>query len=72
MNDDELDAVYTQLCTTLGAHGQAQAPLILARLSLLLITRLDDAAEARLCIEAAAQGLAAPADAAARLGEQET
>ena len=24
MNDDELDAVYTQLCTTLGEHSQAQ------------------------------------------------
>ncbi len=71
MSSDELDEVYTQLCTTLGAHGQSQAPLILARLSLLLITRLDDAAAARQCIEAAVQGLAAPADAASRSGEQE-
>lgn len=71
MSSDELDEVYTQLCTTLGAHGQNQAPLILARLSLLLITRLDDAAAARQCIEAAVQGLAGPAAAAARSGEEE-
>ncbi len=72
MNNDELDAVYRQLCTTLGAHGRAQAPLLLARLSLLLITRLDDAAAACQCIEEAAQGLAEPAGAAAHSGEQET
>lgn len=71
MNNDELDAVYTQLCTTLGAHGEARAPLILARLSLLLITRLDDAAAACQCIEEAAQGLAGPADTASPSGEQE-
>ncbi len=57
MNNDELDAVYTHLCRTLAAHGQAQAPLILARLSLLLITRLDEAASSRELIEVAAQGL---------------
>ncbi|HRD95733.1 MAG TPA: hypothetical protein PLA97_04920 [Rubrivivax sp.] len=71
MTNDELDAVYTQLCTTLGAHGQVKAPLLLARLSLLLITRLDDAAAARQCIEEAADGLAGPSDAPARSGEQE-
>jgi hypothetical protein len=44
MSDDELDAVYTHLCQALGAQGEAQAPLMLARLALLLIDRLGDAA----------------------------
>jgi hypothetical protein len=57
MSNDELDEIYTHLCRTLGAHGQTQAPLILARLSMLLITRLDEPAAARQLIDAATDGL---------------
>jgi hypothetical protein len=60
MSDDELDAVYTHLCQALGAQGEAQAPLMLARLALLLIDRLGDAPAAHALIEAAAQDLRPP------------
>jgi hypothetical protein len=60
MSDDELDAVYTHLCQALGAQGEAQAPLMLARLALLLIDQLGDAPAAHALIEAAAQDLRPP------------
>lgn len=65
MSNDELDEIYTHLCRTLAAHGQSQAPLILARLSMLLITRLDEPAAARQLIDAATDVLLPLSEAAA-------
>jgi len=53
MTDSDLDRVYTALCQTLSAEGEADAPLYLARLALLCITELDDAQRALSLIEAA-------------------
>jgi hypothetical protein len=53
MTDSDLDRVYTALCHTLSAEGEADAPLYLARLALLCITELDDAQRALSLIEAA-------------------
>jgi len=53
MTDSDLDRVYTALCQTLTAEGEADAPLYLARLALLCITELDDAQQALSLIEAA-------------------
>lgn len=60
MSDDELDGVYTHLCQALGMQGQTQAPLMLARLALLLIDKLGDAPAAHALIDAAAQDLGPP------------
>jgi hypothetical protein len=53
MTDSDLDLVYTTLCKTLTAEGEAQAPLYLARLVLLCMTELDDPQRALSLIEAA-------------------
>ncbi|HEX7931976.1 MAG TPA: hypothetical protein VF573_02720 [Paraburkholderia sp.] len=53
MTDSDLDRVYTTLCQTLTAEGEADAPLYLARLALLCLTELDDAQRAVSLIEAA-------------------
>jgi hypothetical protein len=53
MTDSDLDRVYTTLCQTLSAEGEAQAPLYLARLALLSLTELDNAQRALSLIEAA-------------------
>ncbi|HEX3637741.1 MAG TPA: hypothetical protein VHV99_20085 [Paraburkholderia sp.] len=53
MTDSELDLVYTTLCKTLTAEGEAQAPLYLARLALLSMTEIGDTQRALSLIEAA-------------------
>ncbi|MFL9962830.1 hypothetical protein PQR02_17375 [Paraburkholderia sediminicola] len=53
MTDSDLDLVYTTLCKTLTAEGEAQAPLYLARLALLCLTGLDDPQRALSLIDAA-------------------
>ncbi|HZZ02397.1 hypothetical protein [Paraburkholderia sp.] len=53
MTDSELDLVYTTLCKTLTAEGEAQAPLYLARLALLSMTELGDVQRALSLIDAA-------------------
>ncbi|PQV49349.1 hypothetical protein [Paraburkholderia sp. BL21I4N1] len=53
MTDSDLDLVYTTLCKTLTAQGETQAPLYLARLTLLCMTELDDPRRALALIEAA-------------------
>ena len=54
MNDADLDVAYTMLCRTMTELGEANARLFLARLSMLAIARLNDAAAAKDLIEAAA------------------
>lgn len=53
MTDSDLDLVYTTLCKTLTAEGEAHAPLYLARLALLCMTELDDPQRALSLIDAA-------------------
>ena len=57
MTDSELDAVYTQLCNTMTALGEAQAPLFLARLALLALTELGDSEAAQRLLADAARDL---------------
>ena len=57
MSDAERDACYTQLCQTLTVVGEAQAPLLLARLALLLMERLGNAQVASALIDNPAQDL---------------
>jgi hypothetical protein len=58
LTDSDLDITYTCLCTTMTRLGEPQAPLFLARLALLALTRLGDAAQALALIDEAAAGLA--------------
>ena len=46
MTEAELDVAYTMLCRTMTELGEANATLFLARLSMLAIARLNDAAAA--------------------------
>ena len=57
MTDSELDAVYTRLCHTMTALGEAQAPLFLARLALLALTELGDSEAAQRLLADAARDL---------------
>ena len=56
MTDSELDLVYTSLCNTLTAEGEAQAMLYLARLAMLAIVEVGDARCALGLIDAAKVG----------------
>ena len=57
LNPADLDTVYTTLCQTLTTLGEAQAPLMLARLALLALSETADAPTALRWIAAAAEGL---------------
>ena len=57
MNEADLDAVYTQLCTTLTAVGEADAQLFLARFALLAMPRMGDREVVEALIETAAEGI---------------
>ena len=54
MTNADLDISYTMLCRTMTELGEANATAFLARLSMLAIARLNDAAAAKDLIEAAA------------------
>jgi hypothetical protein len=58
MNERELDAAYTLLARTLSDLGEAQAPLLLARLAVLALARSSDLASAERLVHDAAEGLA--------------
>ena len=58
MKDNELDAVYTQLCRTMTELGPDTTALFLARFSLLAIQRIDDPAAALRIIGDAAEDMA--------------
>ena len=64
MTDSDLDLVYTTLCKTLTAAGEAQAPLYLARLVMLCMTELDNPQRALSLIEAARLPVVPPTAAA--------
>lgn len=54
MSDEELDETYTALCHTLTEAGETHTPLILARLSLLLMKQVADVPTIREAIASAA------------------
>ena len=58
MKDTELDAVYTQLCRTMTELGEDNAPLFLARFTLLAIQHIADPEAALQIIRDAAEGMA--------------
>lgn len=53
MSDQELDDVYTRLCYALTDAGEAQTPAVLARLTLLLMKQVGDAAAVHRAIDSA-------------------
>ena len=57
MSPAELDQVYSTLCRTMTRLGESNAPLFLARLSLLAIERLGDGGTALGLIESAAEDI---------------
>ncbi|WP_419721411.1 hypothetical protein [Paraburkholderia tropica] len=57
MTDSELDAVYTRLCKTMTALGEAATPLYLARFALLAVERIGDANAALKLIDAAREDI---------------
>jgi hypothetical protein len=58
MNERDLDAAYTLLARTLSDLGEAQAPLLLARLAVLALARSSDLASAERLVRDAAADLA--------------
>lgn len=52
----ELDDLYTDLCYRVARAGEAAAPQILARLALLLMHEVGDAARLRVAIAEATEG----------------
>ncbi len=59
MIDEELDALYGELCRELTRAGESRAPLLLARFALLAIGAIDDPVRIRALL-AAAGDLEAP------------
>jgi hypothetical protein len=57
MNDSELDAVYTRLCSTMTELGADKASLFLARFALLAIERINDPAASMRIVDDAAAGM---------------
>lgn len=51
MSDQEFDEVYTRLCYALTDAGEAQTPAVLARLVLLLMKQVNDAARINQAID---------------------
>ena len=57
LSPDELDEVYTHACTVMTELGEARTELFLARLVLLLMKEVGDAARVDAAITAARSGL---------------
>lgn len=56
MNAQELDDAYTRLCYALTEAGEAKTPMVLARLALLLMQEVGDAARVTKAIDDAVAG----------------
>jgi hypothetical protein len=56
MNAQELDDVYTKLGYALTDVGEEKTPMVLARLVLLLMQRVDDAGKISAAIDQAIEG----------------
>ncbi len=59
MNAQQLDDVYTKLGYALSEVGEEKTPMVLARLVLLLMQRVDDAGKVSEAIDAAVEGFRA-------------
>ncbi|MFM9979313.1 MAG: DUF2783 domain-containing protein [Burkholderiales bacterium] len=59
MNAQELDDVYTKLGYALTEVGEEKTPMVLARLVLLLMQRVDDVGKVSAAIDAAVEGFRA-------------
>ena len=59
MNAQELDDVYTKLGYALTEVGEEKTPMVLARLVLLLMQRVDDAGKVSAAIDATVEGFRA-------------
>lgn len=57
MTEAQIDEVYTEACRTMTTLGEAKTELFLARLALLLMHEVDDAARIRAAIAEAGRGL---------------
>lgn len=57
MNAQDLEDVYTKLCHRLTELGEAKTPAALARLVLLLMKQVDDAAAIDRAIDAALESM---------------
>jgi hypothetical protein len=53
MSDQDFDEVYTRLCYALTEVGEAQTPAVLARLVLLLMKQVNDAAAINQALDSA-------------------
>jgi hypothetical protein len=53
MTDEELDALYSELCRELTRAGEARASLLLARFALLAMGAIDDPVRIRALLAAA-------------------
>lgn len=53
LTDQELAEVYTETCQRMTEAGEARAPLFLARLALLLMKEVGDAARIRAALRGA-------------------
>lgn len=53
LTDQELDEVYTEACHRMTEVGEAQTPLFLARLALLLMKEVGDVPRIRAALQAA-------------------
>jgi hypothetical protein len=60
MTAQELEDVYSALCYRLTAVGEANTPMVLARLALLMMHKIDDAAAIAALIDDASDGFVAP------------
>jgi len=58
LNADELDEVYTRACYVMTELGEAKTEMFLARLTLLLMKEVGDAARIQAAISAAQEGMA--------------
>jgi hypothetical protein len=56
LSPQELDDLYTDLCYRMTEAGEAKTPEILARLALLLMNEVGDAARVRRAIDDALEG----------------
>lgn len=55
MNEQELDAVYTELCHAMGAAGPEQAVKLLGRFALLAMLEIGDVERLMAMVKRAAQ-----------------
>jgi hypothetical protein len=57
MTNNELDAVYTRLCNTMGEIGEKEAMLFLCRFALLCVVREQNPAVMERLISEASEGM---------------